>query len=79
MNVMNNESLGAFREAVYKAIQDKAVKGVIVTSAKNDFVAGADLVNLLKESQDAAKALQNSFALQKGDRRHRHDRAERRL
>ncbi|WP_374303342.1 3-hydroxyacyl-CoA dehydrogenase NAD-binding domain-containing protein [Ferrovibrio sp.] len=65
MNVMNNESLGAFREAVYKAIQDKAVKGVIVTSAKNDFVAGADLVNLLKESKDAAKALQNSFALQK--------------
>jgi 3-hydroxyacyl-CoA dehydrogenase/enoyl-CoA hydratase/3-hydroxybutyryl-CoA epimerase len=65
MNVMNNESLGAFRDAVYKAIQDKAVKGVIVTSAKNDFVAGADLVNLLKESTDAAKALQNSFALQK--------------
>ena len=65
MNVMNNDSLGAFREAVYKAIEDKAVKGVIVTSAKNDFVAGADLVNLLKESRDAAKALQNSFALQK--------------
>lgn len=65
MNVMNNDSLGAFREAVYKAIGDKAVKGVIVTSAKNDFVAGADLVNLLKESKDAAKALQNSFALQK--------------
>ncbi|MFN4312440.1 MAG: 3-hydroxyacyl-CoA dehydrogenase NAD-binding domain-containing protein [Ferrovibrio sp.] len=65
MNVMNGDSLAAFREAVYKAIGDKAVKGVIVTSAKNDFVAGADLVNLLKESQDAAKALQNSFALQK--------------
>jgi 3-hydroxyacyl-CoA dehydrogenase/enoyl-CoA hydratase/3-hydroxybutyryl-CoA epimerase len=65
MNVMNGDSLAAFREAVYKAIQDKAVKGVIVTSAKNDFVAGADLVNLLKESKDAAKALQNSFALQK--------------
>lgn len=65
MNVMNNDSLGAFREAVYKAIGDKAVKGVIVTSAKNDFVAGADLTNLLKESKDAARALQNSFALQK--------------
>ncbi|MFC3674534.1 3-hydroxyacyl-CoA dehydrogenase NAD-binding domain-containing protein [Ferrovibrio xuzhouensis] len=65
MNVMNGESLAAFREAVYKAIADKAVKGVIVTSAKGDFVAGADLVNLLKESKDAAKALQNSFALQK--------------
>lgn len=65
MNVMNGDSLAAFRETVYKAIQDKAVKGVIITSAKNDFVAGADLVNLLKESLDAAKALQNSFALQK--------------
>ncbi|QDO96090.1 3-hydroxyacyl-CoA dehydrogenase [Ferrovibrio terrae] len=65
MNVMNNESVGAFRDAVYKAIGDKAVKGVIVTSAKNDFVAGADLVNLLKESKDPAKALQNSFNLQK--------------
>jgi enoyl-CoA hydratase/carnithine racemase len=65
MNVMNGDSLAAFREAVTKAIGDKAVKGVIVTSAKNDFVAGADLVNLLKESKDAAKALQNSFNLQK--------------
>lgn len=65
MNVMNGDSLAAFREAVYKAIGDKAVKGVIVTSAKNDFVAGADLTNLLKESKDPAKALQNSFALQK--------------
>ncbi|HEX6957615.1 MAG TPA: 3-hydroxyacyl-CoA dehydrogenase NAD-binding domain-containing protein [Ferrovibrio sp.] len=65
MNVMNGESLAAFRDAVYRAIQDKAVKGVIITSAKSDFVAGADLVNLLKESKDAAKALQNSFALQK--------------
>jgi len=65
MNVMNGDSIGAFRDAVYKAIGDKAVKGVIVTSAKNDFVAGADLTNLLKESKDAAKATQNSFALQK--------------
>lgn len=65
MNVMNGESIGAFRDAVYKAIGDKAVKGVIVTSAKGDFVAGADLTNLLKESTDPAKALQNSFHLQK--------------
>ncbi|WP_298721544.1 3-hydroxyacyl-CoA dehydrogenase NAD-binding domain-containing protein [uncultured Ferrovibrio sp.] len=65
MNVMNGESLAAFSDAVYKAINDKGVKGVIVTSAKNDFVAGADLVNLLKESADAAKALANSFKLQK--------------
>ncbi|WP_341909276.1 3-hydroxyacyl-CoA dehydrogenase NAD-binding domain-containing protein [Ferrovibrio terrae] len=65
MNVMNRASIAAFREAVDKAIQDKAVKGVIVTSAKADFVAGGDLVSMLEESKDAAKALQNSFALQK--------------
>lgn len=65
MNVMNRNSIGAFREAVDKAIGDKAVKGVIVTSAKSDFVAGGDLVSMLEESKDAAKALQNSFALQK--------------
>lgn len=65
MNVMNQASVAAFGEAVHKAIADKAVKGVIVTSAKPDFVAGGDLVSMLEESKDAAKALQNSFKLQK--------------
>src|SRR3546814_7917189 len=65
MNVMSDETVGAFREAAYKAIAEKAVKGVIVTSAKGDLVDGADVVNLLKESKDAAKALQTSFAMQK--------------
>jgi 3-hydroxyacyl-CoA dehydrogenase/enoyl-CoA hydratase/3-hydroxybutyryl-CoA epimerase len=65
MNVMNQASVAAFGEAVHKAIADKAVKGVIVTSAKNDFVAGGELVSMLEESKDAAKALQNSFKLQK--------------
>jgi 3-hydroxyacyl-CoA dehydrogenase/enoyl-CoA hydratase/3-hydroxybutyryl-CoA epimerase len=65
MNVMNQASVAAFGEAAHKAIADKAVKGVIVTSAKSDFVAGGDLVSMLEESKDAAKALQNSFRLQK--------------
>jgi 3-hydroxyacyl-CoA dehydrogenase/enoyl-CoA hydratase/3-hydroxybutyryl-CoA epimerase len=65
MNVMNQASVADFGEAVHKAIADKAVKGVIVTSAKTDFVAGGDLVSMLEESKDAAKALQNSFKLQK--------------
>ena len=65
MNVMNQASVAAFGEAVHKAIADKAVKGVIVTSAKSDFVAGGDLVSMLEESKDAARALQNSFKLQK--------------
>jgi 3-hydroxyacyl-CoA dehydrogenase/enoyl-CoA hydratase/3-hydroxybutyryl-CoA epimerase len=65
MNVMNKASIAAFRAAVDKAIQDKAVKGVIVTSAKSDFVAGGDLVSMLEEAKDPARALQNSFFLQK--------------
>ncbi|MEQ8347960.1 MAG: 3-hydroxyacyl-CoA dehydrogenase NAD-binding domain-containing protein [Sneathiellaceae bacterium] len=43
MNVLNEDSLTAFFAAVEKAIADDAVKGVVVASAKKDFVAGADL------------------------------------
>ncbi len=49
MNVLNDGSIAAFKEAVTTAIADKAVKGVIVASAKPDFVAGADLINLFKD------------------------------
>ncbi|WP_430395704.1 3-hydroxyacyl-CoA dehydrogenase NAD-binding domain-containing protein [Ferrovibrio sp.] len=48
MNVLNEQSIAEFKAAVHKAIADKAVKGVIVASAKPDFVAGADLINLFK-------------------------------
>jgi len=43
MNVLNNDSIPAFAEAIGKAIADDGVKGVIITSAKPDFIAGADL------------------------------------
>jgi len=48
MNVLNEQSIAEFKAAVHKAIADKAVKGVIIASAKPDFVAGADLINLFK-------------------------------
>ncbi len=47
MNVLNRESLTAFEAAVDRALADEAVKGVIVTSGKPDFIAGADLEHLL--------------------------------
>jgi 3-hydroxyacyl-CoA dehydrogenase/enoyl-CoA hydratase/3-hydroxybutyryl-CoA epimerase len=47
MNVLNRESLAAFEAAVDRALADAAVKGVIVTSGKPDFIAGADLEHLL--------------------------------
>ncbi len=49
MNVLNDESAAAIGAAVRRAISDDAVKGVIVTSRKNDFMAGADLAVLLGE------------------------------
>ncbi|MBM3556776.1 MAG: enoyl-CoA hydratase/isomerase family protein, partial [Alphaproteobacteria bacterium] len=48
MNVLNPESLAAHKAAVEKAINDPKVKGVIVTSKKADFLAGADLVKMFK-------------------------------
>ena len=51
MNVLHHESITAFREAVERAIADDTVVGVIVTSAKPDFIAGADLEMLLGLSE----------------------------
>ena len=43
MNVLNQESISAFDEAFDKAVRDANVKGIIVTSDKKEFIAGADL------------------------------------
>ena len=47
MNVLNAQSLPAFDAAVERAISDDSVKGVIIDSAKADFIAGADLEMLM--------------------------------
>ncbi|MDB5518488.1 MAG: hypothetical protein JWQ17_5246 [Tardiphaga sp.] len=46
VNVKNREAIAAFRAAVEAAIDDSAVKGVIITSAKKDFISGGDLDEL---------------------------------
>jgi 3-hydroxyacyl-CoA dehydrogenase/enoyl-CoA hydratase/3-hydroxybutyryl-CoA epimerase len=46
-NVMNGDSTEAWVTAMDKAIADPAIKGIIVTSAKKDFIAGGDLEMLL--------------------------------
>ena len=43
MNVLNAATIEAFGTAVQRAIADAAVKGVIVTSARPEFLAGGDL------------------------------------
>jgi len=46
MNVLNDASIARFAAVVDAAIKDAAVKGVIITSKKRDFLAGADLTEL---------------------------------
>jgi len=43
MNVMNDVSLGEFATAVDQALSDPETKGVVITSGKPAFIAGADL------------------------------------
>ncbi len=56
MNVLNDASVVRFAALVEAAIRDPAVKGVIVTSKKRDFLAGADLTELGR-SADAASLM----------------------
>jgi 3-hydroxyacyl-CoA dehydrogenase/enoyl-CoA hydratase/3-hydroxybutyryl-CoA epimerase len=58
MNVLNLASIAAFDGLVKKAIADAAVKGVIITSARADFVAGGDLdlIRTLRTVEDAMNA-----------------------
>ncbi len=66
MNVLNRDSLAAFHEIVEKAIADHSVKGVVITSAKRDFIAGADLKMLAgAQEKPAEELLENGLKLQK--------------
>ncbi len=47
-NILNTASLDAYFTACAKAVADPAVKGILVCSAKKDFIAGGDLEMLLK-------------------------------
>lgn len=63
MNVLNNDSIPAFADALKKAIDDDAVKGVIITSGKKDFIAGADL-EMLQAWDGAQEMFDNGMELQ---------------
>ncbi len=57
VNVKSARAIDAFARAVERAIDDRAVKGVLVRSAKRDFVAGGDLMELYAvQSPDSALA-----------------------
>ncbi len=64
MNVLNDESIPQFEAALNRAYTDESVAGVIVTSNKSEFVAGADLKMILRNSDsDPAGILKVSMEL----------------
>ncbi|OIN57912.1 3-hydroxyacyl-CoA dehydrogenase NAD-binding domain-containing protein [Arsenicibacter rosenii] len=70
MNVLNDESIPQFEAALERAIADPAVKGIIVTSDKPEFVVGADLKMILRANgKDPAEMLKVSTELNRVFRR----------
>src|SRR5262249_7185784 len=66
MNVLNEASITAYAGALETALKDDKVKGIIITSGKADFIAGADLEMLLSaDTSDAAKLTEQFSQLQK--------------
>ncbi len=64
MNVLNDTSIPEFGAALQRAYADDAVRGIIVTSAKPEFIAGADLKMILRnQDQDPAEMLEVSMSL----------------
>ena len=64
MNVLNNVSIPAFEAALQQAYADDSVKGIIITSAKPEFIAGADLKMILNNNdKDPAEMLEISMGL----------------
>jgi 3-hydroxyacyl-CoA dehydrogenase / enoyl-CoA hydratase / 3-hydroxybutyryl-CoA epimerase len=56
MNVLSEDSISEYVAAADQAIADPSVKGVVVTSAKPAFIAGADLSMLQKQTSDTSGA-----------------------
>ncbi len=56
MNVMTPEFLSDLAEAVGKLTEDENVKGAVVTSGKDSFMAGADLIGLVESYEDRTDA-----------------------
>jgi len=65
MNVLSGSSIPEFGAAVDKAIADPAVKGVVVTSGKPAFIAGADLSMLEAQTAGTARSTDKT-AIAKG-------------
>ncbi|WP_018618227.1 enoyl-CoA hydratase-related protein [Spirosoma luteum] len=70
MNVLNDESIPQFEAALEQAFADESVKGIIITSAKPEFVAGADLKMILHNNdKNPSEMLKVSMGLNRVFRR----------
>ncbi|WP_425065231.1 3-hydroxyacyl-CoA dehydrogenase NAD-binding domain-containing protein [Reyranella sp.] len=70
MNVLNEASMTAYAGALETALKDEKVKGIIITSGKDSFIAGADLEMILSlDTSDASKLMEQFSQLQKMFRR----------
>jgi 3-hydroxyacyl-CoA dehydrogenase/enoyl-CoA hydratase/3-hydroxybutyryl-CoA epimerase len=67
-NVLNEESCAALCVMTERVVSDDAVKGILMTSAKPDFIAGGDLEWLLA-SDDATKLFERIMTLNRALRR----------
>jgi 3-hydroxyacyl-CoA dehydrogenase / enoyl-CoA hydratase / 3-hydroxybutyryl-CoA epimerase len=62
MNVLNEELSAPFTEAITKIENDASIKGVIITSGKKEFLAGADIDKVYKMTDPAeAFAMAEAF------------------
>ena len=63
MNVLNHASIAAFNGAVARALADPAVRGVVVTSSRPEFLVGGDL-DLIRgiDSAEASMAASGPFS-----------------
>ncbi|CAJ0810209.1 3-hydroxyacyl-CoA dehydrogenase NAD-binding domain-containing protein [Ralstonia flaminis] len=67
-NVLNGETCAAFFAAIDQVITDANVKGILITSAKPDFIAGGDL-EWLQASDDAATLFDRTCELHRALRK----------
>ncbi|HEU4845388.1 MAG TPA: 3-hydroxyacyl-CoA dehydrogenase NAD-binding domain-containing protein [Burkholderiaceae bacterium] len=67
-NVINGDSCEALFAAIERAVSDPAVKAILMTSAKADFIAGGDL-EWLQSADSAAELFARTTALHKALRR----------
>ncbi|MDK2122827.1 3-hydroxyacyl-CoA dehydrogenase NAD-binding domain-containing protein [Parachitinimonas caeni] len=67
-NVLNAESLAAFYAAIDRALAEPGLRGILLTSAKHDFIAGGDL-DMLAQADDAQALFDLTMRLHQGLRK----------